>query len=75
MKDRFDRASSLLKFDAGLQIFKIIDTGKKASSLGRCENKLSAWLNDEELRDGIKGIDFSRLFFVKTKFTDRQILF
>ena len=68
MKDRFDRASSLLKFDAGLQIFKVVDTGKKANSRGRCENKLSAWLNDEELRDGIKAIDFSRLFFVKTKY-------
>ena len=68
MKDRFDRASSLLKFDAGLQIFKVVDARKRANSRGRCENKLSAWLNDEELREGIKGIDFSRLFFVKTKY-------
>ena len=68
MKDLFDRASSLLDFDAGLQIFKVVDNGKNDNSLGNCEEKESSWLNNGELRNLIKGVDTSNLFFVKTKY-------
>jgi cyclophilin family peptidyl-prolyl cis-trans isomerase len=67
MKDLFDRASSLLKFDAGLEVFKVVDAGRSAHS-GRCSEKPSTWLNDGALKDRIKGINISNLLFVKTKY-------
>ena len=67
MKDLFDRASSLLKFDAGLEVFNVVDAGRSAHS-GRCSEKPSTWLNDGALKDRIKGINISNLLFVKTKY-------
>ena len=67
MKDLFDRASSLLKFDAGLEVFNVVDAGRSGHS-GRCSEKPSTWLNDGALKDRIKGINISNLLFVKTKY-------
>ena len=67
MKDLFDRASSLLKFDAGLEVFNVVDAGRGGHS-GRCSEKPSTWLNDGALKDRIKGINISNLLFVKTKY-------
>ncbi|PPR60550.1 MAG: hypothetical protein CFH10_01480 [Alphaproteobacteria bacterium MarineAlpha4_Bin2] len=68
MKEQFDRASSLLKLDAGLEIFEVIDAGQAANPLSQCAKKSSSWLNDAALREQIKRIDITRLFFLKTKY-------
>ena len=67
MKDLFDRASSLLKFDPGLEVFHVVDGGRNGHS-GRCSEKPSTWLSDGALNDRIKGINISNLLFVKTKY-------
>jgi cyclophilin family peptidyl-prolyl cis-trans isomerase len=68
MKDLFDKASSLLKFDSGLDIFNVIDDVKIGKSQNDCRGKESTWLNNRELRKLIKGIDTGNLFFIKTKY-------
>jgi cyclophilin family peptidyl-prolyl cis-trans isomerase len=68
MKDLFDKASSLLKFDAGLEIFSVVDERKRSNSLGSCGKKESSWLNNGELKKLTRGVDISNLFFVKTKY-------
>jgi cyclophilin family peptidyl-prolyl cis-trans isomerase len=68
MKDLFDRASSLLNFDTGLDIFNVVDENGTENAQGNCEDKQSTWLNNRELKQLIKGINISNLFFVKTKY-------
>ena len=67
MKDLFDRASSLLKFDPGLEVFHVVNSEGNGHS-SRCSERPSTWLNDGALNDRIKGINISDLLFVKTKY-------
>ena len=67
MKDLFDRASSLLKFDPGLEVFHVVNSEGNGHS-SRCSEKPSTWLNDGALNDRIKGVNISNLLFVKTKY-------